>query len=184
MAKRTLLFTLICLMAVLGLSSFDKPEETHGVYVDKAYFTKLLFKEVNAVRKANGKQVLSWDKTCHLAAKEQARYCALKGKLMHTQDDPNKKSVKDRYEFFEGKASTVGENLLTLDFRIPNHQKGDSITDRIKRRYEAAAKFMIKLWMESPPHKKNMLYPDYNAAGIGMVYTNRAKLYVGQVFID
>lgn len=183
MAKRTLIFLSMLVFSPVFMS-FDTVEESQRVYVDKAYFSKLIFDEVNRVRKSHGKRVLSWDKTCYLAAKEQARYCSEKGKLTHKQDDPLKKTVKNRFEYFDGSASLVGENLLTLDFRIPNYHEGDSITERIRRRYESAAKFMVKLWMQSPPHKKNMLHADYRSAGIGMVYTRHAKLYVGQVFIN
>jgi uncharacterized protein YkwD len=183
MKKRNILIALF-LTAIVSFFSFESITEVQKAYIDADYFSELLFDEVNQTRIANGKSKLTWDKTCTLAAKEQATYCAAKGKLTHVQDDPKKADVKKRYQYFDGKAKTVGENLLTLDFRIPNHQEGDTITDRLARRYKSAAKFMVQLWMQSPPHKKNLLHADFKSAGIAMIYTNRLQVYVGQVFAD
>ena len=176
--------TLTLLLGVIIFSSFNRAEDSQKAYIDKAYFSKLVFDEVNKVRVSNGKSKLKWNSTCAKTAWEQARYCASIGKLTHKQTDPEKENVKKRYQYYKGEAHTVGENLLSLVFRIPNYHEGDSITDRIARRYESAAKFMVRLWMQSPPHKKNLLYADYRQAGIGMVYTNKNEVFVGQVFID
>jgi uncharacterized protein YkwD len=184
MMKRIFFSCLVLFLFSGSFMSFDRATDTQKAYINKAYFSKVLFEEVNKVRLANGRSGLAWDSVCTKAALEQARYCAKKGKLSHTQDNPDMRDVKKRYRYYKGEASTVGENLLTLDFRIPNHHAGDSITDRIARRYNAAAKFMVSLWMQSPPHKKNLLYADYKSAGIAMVYTNRLQVYVGQVFVN
>jgi|GEM_PF-4977310 len=175
----------IFILFSLGLVNLSFTSERQDrAYIDKDYFSRLVFDEVNKARKTKGVGELTWDNTCAKTALAQAKYCAELGKLTHNQTDPEMKSVKDRYEHFDGDAQTVGENLLTLGIRIPNYSEGDSMTDRVKRRYENAAKFMVKLWLQSPPHKKNLLHSAYTEAGIGMVYTNKFEVYVGQVFIE
>lgn len=181
--KSSLGYLVLALLTVSIFTAANTPEpQGESAYIDIEYFSKLVFDEVNKTRAANGKRKLKWDDICSEAAKEQARYCASLGKLTHTQDNPEMQNVKKRYRHYKGTAGLVGENLLTLQFTIPNHQAGDSLTERITRRYKSAAKFMVKLWMESPAHKKNLLYDEYKVAGVNMVYTKRREVYVGQVF--
>jgi uncharacterized protein YkwD len=46
---------------------------------------------------------------------------------------------------------------------------------------EAWAKAVIKLWMESPDHRKNMLNPEFRYVGIGIIVCKNAIVYAAQV---
>jgi uncharacterized protein YkwD len=41
---------------------------------------------------------------------------------------------------------------------------------------------LIKAWMGSPGHRKNILQKDFEEAGIGMARNEDGRLYIAQVF--
>lgn len=47
---------------------------------------------------------------------------------------------------------------------------------------EAKPDELFKLWMESPPHKANLLLPDLEEIGIGWTRTPKGDCYATQVF--
>ena len=78
----------------------------------------------------------------------------------HGRETPHKRVLLTGF-----RPRTVGENLARMD------------------RYDekALAQATVRDWMNSPPHRKNLLDPDYHLIGIGIA-RNRYRVYITQVF--
>ncbi len=66
-----------------------------------------------------------------------------------------------------------GENIVKLEGL---NVVGDAAT------IDFLAKQFVNAWLESPGHKKNMLYDDWTATGVG-VYYNETGIYASQLFL-
>jgi uncharacterized protein YkwD len=93
------------------------------------------------------------------AAREHSANMAKQGKLDHVLDDKN---PADRVKETGYEWASVAENIAY----------GDDLTP-------AGA---VDLWMNSPPHKKNILNKDYTEIGIGSARNDKGDVYYTQVF--
>ncbi len=101
--------------------------------------------QVAAIRLANGQRTLSADRKLEQAAIEQAGYMAAGGKMEHT-------ALRGR-DFFtrmekSGIAAPAAENLAHGRFDVAR---------------------VIDVWMNSPPHRRNMLDDRFGRFGLGYV---------------
>jgi uncharacterized protein YkwD len=93
------------------------------------------------------------------AARGHSANMSKQRELNHVLDGKN---PADRVKDTGYQWASVGENIAN----------GDDLTP-------AGA---VELWMNSPPHKKNILSKDYTEIGIGIVRNDKGDVYYTQVF--
>jgi uncharacterized protein YkwD len=112
---------------------------------------------MNQVRRAHGLRPLRLNRSLKAASLYHSRDMGRRGYFEHDSisGTPFWRRIERFYPSRGYRSWTVGENLLWG-------------TDR----YGAA--FAVREWMESPPHRQNILSRDWREVGIGAVYFARA----------
>ena len=114
---------------------------------------ELVLREVNAVRAQRGMQALSPSSTLSRAAVFHTRSMASAGYFSHTSHDGTSFSKRlTRFYAARSRVWTVGENLATFGGAPPT------------------AKAVVAAWMASPPHRANLLRPQFREAGIAVFH--------------
>jgi uncharacterized protein YkwD len=98
---------------------------------------------VAAARSRNGLPAMSADSKLERAAVEQARYMAAGGRMQHTALRGRDFETRMRAN---GVAAPAAENLAHGRFDIAG---------------------VVDIWMNSPPHRRNMLDPRFASFGLG-----------------
>jgi uncharacterized protein YkwD len=93
------------------------------------------------------------------AARAHAANMAKKGEMAHELDG---KTPSDRVKEAGYGARRVGENV--------------AVGERLK------PADVVKLWMESPRHKENILHDEYTEIGLGLAKNEKGETYYAQVF--
>lgn len=133
--------------------------------------SSLLFDGVNYVRDTMGITQLENDQILKNAAQLQANYVAKVNKLTHSQDKDKYRKPNNRVESFGGNHNLILENLAYQKF--PNG----------KYTYEELAQRIIKGWVKSPGHFKNIKDKRVNLTGFGIsIDSKQGKVYATQVF--
>jgi uncharacterized protein YkwD len=114
----------------------------------------------NQERKKDGKPALVLSAALSKVARAHSENMARQGKMEHTLD---KKDVFERLEDAKLDYEVAGENIA---FGEP----------------DIAMKKIMKLWMESASHRKNILYKDFTEIGVGVARAKNGDLYFTQVF--
>jgi Cysteine-rich secretory protein family len=104
-----------------------------------------LFKLVNQERARAGLSALKWDDRMQQAAREHTRRMVAARRLSH--DFPGEQSLPKRLAATGLRLNNDGENV-SYDYSVAAAHKG---------------------LMNSPPHRANILRPQFNAGGIGVV---------------
>ncbi len=129
--------------------------------------------EVNEVRKLHGLKPLPWSSIIAEIAKKHSQDMSERNYLSHIS--PEGKDVVDRYEqgnfvcareLSNGDILKGAENLAEISY--PDDLNG--IGTRI-----------VQSWMDSPSHRKNLLFEEYGKEGIGVVISDDV-LYITQNF--
>jgi len=129
--------------------------------------------EVNEVRKLHGLKPLPWSSTIAEIAKKHSQDMSERNYLSHIS--PEGKDVVDRYEqdnfvcareLSNGDILKGAENLAEISY--PDDLTG--IGTRI-----------VQSWMDSPSHRKNLLFEEYGKEGIGVVISDDV-LHITQNF--
>lgn len=117
-----------------------------------------LFQLVNHERAKTGAPALKWDERLQRAAREHAALMAEKQQLSHQ---------------FPGEPA-MHKRLAATGIRLNNDAENVAMDDDTVQRAHQGL-------MGSPPHRANILNPEYNAAGIGVVRQGRT-LWVTEDF--
>ena len=139
--------------AALAVFCLAVPSARAGKAEDVASFT-------NDERAARGLTNLRIDERLMEAAAERARECA----VMYDHTRPDGSSFDTVLDEYGIDYRQCGENLY--------YDTYDNVF----------ATRMVKGWMNSPPHRDNMLDPDFTHIGVG-VYTVNGTNYGVQLFI-
>ena len=121
---------------------------------------KKLLELTNAERMKEDLPPLKINVTLMKLARDHSKNMAKQGKLEHELDDktPRDRLVKSGYPF-----RTFGENIA--------YEEGAM---------DLAA--VMKGWMDSPGHKKNILGKDFTEIGISLASNGKGETYYTQVF--
>ena len=119
--------------------------------------------QTNAIRRSAGRSALKQSPELMRAAQDYAGKLAAAGKLSHSLGgaDPGKRA---RAAGFNWRA--IGENIVVGSARGSEEQIAASL---------------IKQWMDSNGHRKNILATKYNFIGVG-VFQNNGRAYGVQIF--
>jgi uncharacterized protein YkwD len=112
---------------------------------------------MNAVRRSHGLRVLRMSRRLRTAAVFHSKDMGRRGYFEHDSltGTPFWRRIERFYPSRGFSSWTVGENLLW----------GSNTYD---------ATFAVREWMESPPHRQNILSRDWREVGIGAVFFGRA----------
>jgi uncharacterized protein YkwD len=115
-----------------------------------------LARQINAVRRAHGLRPLGVSSGLSSAAAEHTREMGADGYFAHESYDstPFWKRIARWYPS-RGRTWSVGENLL--------YDSGD-----------LTAQSGVRLWMNSPPHRENLLSKTWREIGISAIHFNAA----------
>jgi uncharacterized protein YkwD len=81
-----------------------------------------------------------------------------------------------------------GELNHVLDGKSPADRVKDTgypwaaVAENIANGHDLTPEGAVELWMNSPPHKKNLLNKEYAEIGIGTARTDKGEVYYTQVF--
>lgn len=134
---------------------------------------ELVLIQVNNLRDSLNLNHLTYDKVLEEAGIDHAYYMAKKQKLNHFQTTFTKESPSERVLYYNGNRTYVGENIASTSIKW----KEKNVINN-----EALALDLFKGWLNSPPHYKNMIHPDYTKMGVGNWQSEDKLLYSAQVF--
>ena len=148
------------------------------------FLEQLTFNEINKIREKKSKEYLYPDSVLQQAAINHANYLSINKKLTHYQKE--NKALKDpqlRVEFFGALDIQTGENILMFPFGVSVKQGNGKLITPVT--YQNYAEALVNVWMESKPHKANILTNDFNFSAIAISLSkNGDTIYAVQVFGD
>ena len=108
---------------------------------------------INALRRSKGLSELQLNNGLALAALGHSQSMARRGFFAHegANGSPFWARIKPRYRPLPGNAWGVAENLVWSAPRL-------------------SADMAIQMWLNSPPHRKNLLAPSWREIGLGAVH--------------
>lgn len=146
--------------------------------------------DLNKFRRANDLNRLAISIRCDSVAKEQTRYMVGTGKFSHERDSLD---FTERIRLVIG-GGHFGENLFheetpePLDLYRENYQKLRSkypdfsfMWEADRATYTALAGEIIKKWIDSPSHYKNLINPLWHYFSVYSISTGK-EIYVTLVF--
>lgn len=123
-------------------------------------------REANRVRAQAGLTSLTRHDALDRAARDHVRELVRRRVLDHGSVDPARATLALRLELAGVTAwRMIGENLASL------------LNPRIEPGRE-----IVRLWLDSPPHRANLLAPEFDSVGSAAVRTDDGTWYVVQVY--
>lgn len=124
---------------------------------------KAVFDLMNAERASKGLSGLKWSDDIASAARLHSVNMASQNFFSHKGKDGS--MVDDRADRFGIGWNAIGENIAFL------------------RGYSDPEKKALKTWLDSPPHRRNILSPQWQESAIGVALADDGSYYFTQVFI-
>ena len=144
--------------------------------------TNLVHFGINEIRKRKGVAALTTDSILEQAALDQNNHQVRTGQLTHYQDNPLKRTVKERVDSFGGQFRMVGENVQFKGFPVRTWSTGNE-KEIITPTYIKAAEDLITNWVNSPGHYKNLIRSDYRLVGTAVGWNpQNSAVFATQVF--
>lgn len=154
---------------------------------DTALIERLVHERVNVERKKHGLNLLAWNKSLHIIARNHSRDMAKRNYFSHTS--PEGASFSDRYRAAHFSCSVrQGLNVFSGAENISQDNLYDSVRYRNNipsynwKSADEIARSVVLRWMESPPHRKNILFPYWKSQGLGISITDDGKVLVTENF--
>ncbi len=147
-----------------------------------------IHKYINIERESAGLNALEWNDTIAGIAGSHSADMGRNGFLEH--QSPTTGSFSDRYESAGFKCmNRVGdvyysgaENVFMAHTYGNTYYKNDKIVGREWLSNDEIAKRVVKSWMESPSHRKNILTPFFLEQGVGIFITDQYEVLATQNF--
>ncbi len=149
----------------LNAQQADDPINTYGF--NERFLEHLIKEQIDSVRTAHQLKTLYNDSILYVAAKYHAEYlCQLKDLNHNETDRPKTLTPQKRAEYFGAVNYLVGENIAFTLVNAPTFSK--KVKKHVNTTYRQVAQDLAIMWVNSPGHYKNMIYPDYNATGVAV----------------
>lgn len=139
-----------------------EPRSNHALREIAALEQKCL-DEVNRLRRAHGLSRLHLDEELLEVARAYSRRMAEERFFAH--EDPDGRTVRERVERAGIRWRLVGENLA--------YSNG----------YNNPVAASLRGWMESEPHKRNLLEPSFTQTAIGVWISSNGTVYFTEIFL-
>ncbi|MDJ1503837.1 CAP domain-containing protein [Cytophagaceae bacterium BD1B2-1] len=164
----TITFLLYFLLSHIPTKAQTAFDHIHRSSINVKYLEFLVKTQVDSVRRTKGLSPLVSDSIAYLAAQDQGEYLKNKPSISHYQSSANKKTPQDRVNFYGASNYLTGENVLSYP---------------LENTYIETARKMVKGWVNSPGHYKNIITPDYQITGVAIVpHQKNGNLIAVQVF--
>lgn len=183
-------YTNMSLTDILGINEVNMSVKPDSFDLD--LLNALLFHLTNEERRLFDKPSLSYHFNLKLAAESHSRQMAKYSFFSHTNLKNRKmRHMKDRIFYYQDNYSAIGENIVennlyeyeghTIEYRKVYRDGKEVLLDRNNiiieySTYLDLAKRLMKQWMNSPPHKKNILSNDYSLLGCACTLDDSQKL--------
>ncbi len=125
--------------------------------------SRAILEQVNAARARAGTRALLEDPALQRAAQRYAQELARRGELDHDSPVPGRHTFRDRLAAEGAHPRLAGENLALL-------------TENAR----GLAPHVVKLWLNSPGHRSNLLEPKFTRTGIGVWLGPESVWYVAE----
>jgi uncharacterized protein YkwD len=125
----------------------------------------LIFKLTNEERNIRGLKSLELDDRLKIAARQHSDDMLKRRYLSHTSSMEISKTPLQRIYNSGLPVLGVGENVA--------ENIGDAVPFLLNNSPDSLVKLIMKEWMESPAHRKNILNPDFSHMGVGSVAEGR-----------
>ena len=145
---------------------------------------------VNEVREEHGLAPLAWNDGLAALARQHSRDMAEHGFFSHVNqrgEDVNRRAANAGITCRKRRGNYIleglGENLYETS-RYATYQRvfGES-AERLLLEWKTqgrVARDAVDGWLQSPPHRANLLSPDYETQGIGVTRSEREELVITQ----
>jgi uncharacterized protein YkwD len=163
------------------------------VSIDRHGLSAAILAETNREREAHGLRPLRLDERLAKAADGHAKFLVLVGSIQHDSFLPGRHTVEDRVRAEGLKSALVSENLALVP-AIPGVIQGkpDGRGIELVRAgtgdmgIDDLAAVFVRGWMESPPHRDNLLSPAFTHLGCAVQTSTRPAsgmiVFSAQVF--
>lgn len=190
MLRLLVLFVVLALAACAPRGAPDAvPTQRVSQGLDLAELEARIHAEVNVVRRRHGLRELGWNAPLHPIAVGHSRVMRNRDTFAHVI---GRQDVIDRYEnagyvcrvpVSGNRFLTGGENLF-LGHRVQQWREwSDGRREPVVVNDEAAlARRAVEGWMNSPPHRENLLQPAWRTEAIGVVAGDDGRVWVTQNF--
>ncbi|MEJ2306937.1 MAG: CAP domain-containing protein [candidate division WOR-3 bacterium] len=121
----------------------------------------LIFKLTNKERKIRGLKALKKDKRLTMAARQHSSDMLKNKYLSHSSSSEINRTPLQRIYNSGLPVLAVGENVA--------ENFGSSVPSLLRNNPDSLAQIVMKEWMDSPSHRKNILDPDFSHMGVGSV---------------
>jgi uncharacterized protein YkwD len=161
-----------------------------GWRIDCKKLEDIIISDLNRFRRKNNLNRLKISERCDSVAREQTRYMAGTGNFSHERDSLD---FTQRIRLVIG-SGHFGENLLheitpaPLNIYKKNYENLKSkypgfnfMWEADRATYTMLASEIIKKWIDSPSHYKNLINPLWNYFSVGSVSTGK-EIYITLVF--
>lgn len=147
---------------------------------DEYLLAYLVEEGINKLRKQKGLNSLSQNDILQQAAATQNSYVQQKEKLVHEQKKGSLKTVSDRVGHHGGSFRLVGENLQLAGFVVYTQGRKSWVE---YTSYQDVADEMVKNWVKSKGHYKNLVHQDFKQVGTAVMFNaDRSGIYCTQVY--
>ena len=168
-----------------ALPTGQRPVEINVTGVEKA-----LHARINHERTQRNIDALGWNNALARIAQQHSQHMAEADFFSHQSPDGLSPTERARNAGFEciielegGQRIGVGENIFTsytYHSYTSSVVNGEEIIEFNWKTEEELADEIVRNWMKSTGHRKNMLRPDYAEEGIGIFITAQNQLLVTQ----
>lgn len=144
---------------------------------------QLVVEFTNEERRERGLDTVAYAPEIATAAREHARDMARNDFVGHTGSDGE--SAQERYDdvcSYSGTGYVHGENVNAVfyDRRYTPWGTDDGVVTL--RTEEDVARMLVKEWMHSEGHRKNMLQSGWTGIGVGVAINDEQKVFAAQAF--
>lgn len=172
---------ILCIFLISNVCLFAQSEVDWNNY-DVDELNTYITIEVNKLRNKAKVDTLHYQPLLFNAAQDHADYMGEKNVLTHNQKNKQKKTPKNRIDFYGEQFATVGENVQVLTLNsIPKQFQKKGAPETINS-YELMAKILVLNWKNSPPHFANMIRADYSGTLTAIRVGSDGAIYACQLF--
>jgi len=150
---------LVLAVCTTGIVADDEKSDTKAKKLELSEDEQSLLDLTNAARKKENLSPLKANKLLFEVARAHSANMAKQGKMEHVLDGKN---PAQRAEAGGYRLSSLGENIAAG--------------------FNWSLETVMKTWMQSPPHRANILQGKYTEIGIGIVRGDNKQVYYTQVF--
>ncbi len=178
--KNTLLY-LFCLSSLFLIG--HSPSSSLKGQINIKYLEHLVKVGVDEVRGTKNLKPLVNDSTLYIAAQFHSRYLLSIKKLSHAERNDTMTTPQMRADYFGAINYGVGENILYIPFDGKMKSKKGKIYNI--NTYQDAAEAMVRGWVNSKGHYKNIITSNYEITGLAIIVDyEKKRMYAVQKFAE